>query len=119
MNSLIHDDQINQWAHDRTAIHSQKLVCTSKECTRLAALFSSNMDEKIDPCEDFYEFACGNYDRERELPAGKPLRHTIIDAQTVLNKQVRQVLETDITDRDTPWDRMSKTYYAKCMDEGN
>ena len=28
------------------------------------------MNETIDPCEDFYKFACGNYIEKEEIPEG-------------------------------------------------
>uniref|UniRef100_A0A915CTB1 Endothelin-converting enzyme 1 n=1 Tax=Ditylenchus dipsaci TaxID=166011 RepID=A0A915CTB1_9BILA len=92
-------------------------VCTSRECARMAALFASNLNEKADPCDDFYEFACGNYPLSRELPASRPIRHTIIDAQTILHKQVKQVLEETPTTGEKPWDRFARDYYRQCLDE--
>lgn len=31
------------------------------DCSILAARLMENMDESIDPCENFYEFACGSW----------------------------------------------------------
>ncbi|CAD5231734.1 unnamed protein product [Bursaphelenchus xylophilus] len=117
-NTFLQMDEIqSSWAFDKSAIHSERRICTSRECTKMASLFISNMNERVDPCDDFYEFACGNYATERELGANRPMRHTIIDAQSYLNKQIAHVLRKDIKDTEKPWDRMTKTYFAKCMDE--
>ena len=36
-------------------------VCLTAECEELSALVVSGIDENIDPCEDFYNFTCGNW----------------------------------------------------------
>lgn len=104
-------------AVDRTAINHNDVVCTSRECVQLAGFLADNLNPKVDPCEDFYEFACGNFGLNRNLAANKPLRHTIGDVQSRLNKQVKSMLQAPITNADKSWNRLAKGYYQKCLDE--
>jgi len=36
-------------------------VCNTAECIEVADKLINNMDTTVDPCENFYQFTCGNY----------------------------------------------------------
>ena len=35
--------------------------CRTAECSQLAAVVMSGIDASVDPCQDFYNFSCGNW----------------------------------------------------------
>lgn len=38
------------------------------ECLKTAATFIQNMDPTASPCEDFFQYMCGNFEQEHPLP---------------------------------------------------
>lgn len=46
-------------------------VCLSSTCIYTASEVIRALDETQNPCEDFYEFACGGWLRNNPIPEGK------------------------------------------------
>lgn len=45
--------------------------CLKPECILTAARIINNMDTTVDPCDDFYQFTCGNWMEENVIPEDK------------------------------------------------
>ena len=46
-------------------------VCLTDSCVELASNVRSGLDSSVDPCEDFYNFTCGNWVENNVIPQGK------------------------------------------------
>ena len=62
--------------------------CVSKECITAAADLLENMDETVDPCEDFYNFACGGFIENKVIPDDKSKFSSFTVLSDKLNEQV-------------------------------
>ena len=49
-------------------------VCYTKECIYTAARLLKNMDSEVEPCDDFYDFACGGFLKSTIIPDDKTRR---------------------------------------------
>lgn len=47
--------------------------CLSRGCVTAASKIIEYLDESVDACENFYEFACGNYIKNAIIPKGMRL----------------------------------------------
>ena len=68
---------ISSETSDNTVIDLDRLVkgddkggqyCMSTGCVQTAAAILSNMDFGVDPCRDFYQFACGGFIKKTSIP---------------------------------------------------
>lgn len=45
-------------------------TCQSEACFDLSVQILASMDDSVDPCEDFYNFSCGNWDIYQHIRPG-------------------------------------------------
>lgn len=53
--------------HPHIAVNDD--VCMSTDCVEAAARLSSYMDSNVSPCEDFYQYSCGGWDKTHSIPS--------------------------------------------------
>lgn len=60
--------------------------CLTEACVHTAANILSSIDPTVNPCDDFYEFSCGNWIRLNPIPTGKAQWNTFskLEYQTEL-----------------------------------
>lgn len=99
-------------------IDEQQLAkCVSRGCVAAASKIIEYMDEGIDPCDHFYQFACGNYIKNTKISADK----VSVDLSTTVDDLVREQLRTIINEppqlnESKPF-RLAKYFNAACLNQ--
>ena len=77
-----------------------------------------NMDTSADPCEDLFQFACGNFVKNNRIPDDQTSADAFGELRTTLSNRVADLLESKINVNDTLSTANAKRYYKSCMNEG-
>ncbi|HYM75188.1 MAG TPA: M13 family metallopeptidase [Candidatus Dormibacteraeota bacterium] len=92
----------------------------SASSTKPGAGFSTdNIDKSVDPCVDFYQFACGNWIKNSEIPADRPSWQSFSELNESNLGIERKILEKSATGGAgrNAIDQKIGDLYGSCMDE--
>jgi putative endopeptidase len=79
----------------------------------------SNLDKSVDPCVDFYQFACGNWMKNNPIPGDQPSWESFSEVYEHNLVILRQILDKYSANdpKRTPVQQKIGDFYAACMDE--
>lgn len=88
-------------------------ICLTEECVMAASTVLSSLDRSVDPCENFYEFACGGWIKTQVTTNTN--RFDVVDKRN--QKDIEKMLELqEDTDADeTNAKSKAKHFYQSCL----
>ena len=90
-------------------------ICTSPSCINAANSLIQNMDSSVDPCEDFYQYACGGFLERVRIPDDQSSRSQFGIIDDELEEQLRDILESNVTDDESKVFQQARDQYRACM----
>jgi hypothetical protein len=97
---------------------SSSSICLTAECVKSANDILVNIDESVSPCDDFYKFACGNFDANTIVPDDKSEVTVIGSLTDKLHQQIRVLLEDETLNQDRKSSQLVKNLYSSCSNRG-
>ncbi|KAM9443739.1 membrane metallo-endopeptidase-like 1 [Clarias gariepinus] len=91
-------------------------VCTTPDCVTAAARLLQNMDQSVDPCQNFYQYACGGWLERHVIPETSSLHSVFNILRDELEIVLKGVLETQ-SEHDREAFKKAKVLYRSCMNE--
>ena len=91
-------------------------MCLTKGCVKAAADLINSLDETVDPCSDFYNFACGNFVKETVIPDHQTSYGSFSMVRDKLNLRLRKLFEGKPIGNEPQAYQNVRNYFQACMD---
>uniref|UniRef100_A0A8C3A6K6 Endothelin-converting enzyme 1 n=1 Tax=Cyclopterus lumpus TaxID=8103 RepID=A0A8C3A6K6_CYCLU len=92
-------------------------LCLSEPCITVASAVMGAMDRTIDPCHDFYNFACGGWVKNNPLPEGKSRWGPFSNLWERNMLVMKHLLENTTMKGLSKAEEKAQRYYQACMNE--
>ncbi|XP_048750063.2 neprilysin-1-like [Ostrea edulis] len=93
-----------------------KEVCNSPECVRAASKLLDSIDTSADPCDDFFQYACGQWRRKQVIPEDKAITGVFYQVDDSVDITLKYLLEKKIDADDIEAVQKAKKLYKSCVD---
>lgn len=90
-------------------------LCLSEACVTVASQMVEAMDRSADPCQDFYQFACGGWMRKNPLPEGRSRWSTFNSIWEQNQALLKHLLENGTFNGSSEAERKTQSYYLSCL----
>lgn len=92
-------------------------VCTSPGCINAASSILSKLDSSVDPCDDFYQFSCGQFLENTIIPEDKIYVNAFSTVGDTLQEQLRTIITSPVDEKEIEPFKMVKELYLACLNE--
>ncbi|XP_058790780.1 neprilysin-2-like [Phymastichus coffea] len=99
-----------------TKIVQPEKICLKQECLEAASVILKNMDTTVEPCENFYQFACGKFSKESVIPKSESSVSLFSRTDKILMKQLRTSLERKMKKNAPRTFKVLQSFYNTCID---
>ncbi|CAG2114561.1 unnamed protein product, partial [Medioppia subpectinata] len=101
----------------RDAIRPNANLCLTTDCITAASDLLKSMDRTVDPCDDFFDYACGGWTQFNTIDEDESRTDTFTVMRNDLTDKIRIILETPVADNETNTTKKAKILYKSCIDE--
>lgn len=91
--------------------------CGTSSCVKAAIQILSYLNERVDPCDNFYQFASGNYLNSDTVPDDRESTDLYETVTDLTLQQLQTILNEPQKINDSKQFRLVKNYHMACLNE--
>ncbi|KAF4095774.1 hypothetical protein G5714_023377 [Onychostoma macrolepis] len=91
--------------------------CLTPHCIEAAGSILSKIDQSVEPCDDFYQYACGGWLRDNPIPEDSSSYGIYPWLRQNVDLKLKELLEQPIGGEDIEAVKKAKVLYMSCMNE--
>ncbi|XP_035829151.1 neprilysin-1 [Aplysia californica] len=93
-------------------------ICLTQGCVNAASRILTSMDASVAPCDNFYDFACGNWNKMNIIPADRTNHNTFTKLGDDLQAMLKSIIERPKDPKeDIEVTIKAKDLYTSCINE--
>ncbi|KAM9171292.1 phosphate-regulating neutral endopeptidase PHEX isoform 3-T3 [Pangshura tecta] len=99
-------------------LHPKQQYCLTSECIEAAASILSKINQSVDPCENFFRFACDGWTSNNPIPEDSSNYGVYPWLRNNVDLKLKALLQKPISKRrDSEAVQKAKILYSSCMNE--
>lgn len=109
------NNKVDTSLYNNNINHNSADMCLTPDCIHSASSVMEKLDSSINPCDDFYDFACGNFIKTTNIPDDKSSVNMFSVIEDTLADQLSSLLASDPVITDIKPFILAKFMYASCV----
>ncbi|KAL7744832.1 hypothetical protein ACLKA6_007124 [Drosophila palustris] len=100
----------------KDCLSANELPCLNEHCIFASSEILKSIDDSVDPCDDFYGYACNQWIKNNPIPEGKSTWGTFGKLEQMNQLIIRNVLDKPAKSFKSNAEKKAKVYYESCLD---